>query len=400
MQTSAFIRSVLAIAACAACVAAGAAPPTVYTEMLSFDGSNGSNPNSRLTLAPDGNFYGTMPDVFNRGEVFRMTPAGVVTVLHVFTGSPDGQEPDAPVTLGPDGSIWGTTRWGGTSDRGTVWELTKDGAFKIVHSFDEFSASPVSPLLLARDGNFYGTTPYAGAAGYGSVYRISPAGDYAVLASFYQDHLHGVEPMAGLVQAADGSFWGTLSTGGPLTTYCGLGCGGVFRLAPSGKLTLMEPFEGSNGTSPVAPLTIGRDGMLYGVTPYCGHPATCQGTAFRLSKSGQMTVLHTFTSTDVAGSLPSGGLLQDSDGYFYGEAFASPASVLGHSGTVYRMNRAGSTTLMHDFAVDRSQAYAPQGGLAEDKATGTLYGVAQGGIGNNGVTFKLSRAASSPDAGQ
>jgi len=268
--------------------------------------SDGTSPSGGLIQGPDGNFYGTTsPAILDAssgsGTFYRITPAGVLTVLHKFgDGSTpnDGKYPGGSLTLGPDGNLYGTTSAGGSANFGTVFKVTPAGKVTTLHSFDDGTvsqdgASPSGSLLLGSDGYFYGTTGLGGAkqppgiwSGGGTVFKIAPGGTYAILHRFQDGSVvnDGSLPNGALIQASDGNFYGTTSSGGPT------GSGTVYKMAPGGDLTILHFFsDGSvpdDGAVPFAGLTQGLDGNLYGTT-YGGGvgsvSTTPQGTVYELS---------------------------------------------------------------------------------------------------------------------
>ena len=125
-----------------------------------------------LIQANDGNFYGTVSDT-----VIKMTPEYVVSVLFTF---PEGNGGHG-IVQGPTGNLYGTTSNGGTANNGTIYELTTDGAsYQVLHNFGDGSVSndglnPASTLVVGSDNNLYGTTPFGGgAADAGTIFEISP----------------------------------------------------------------------------------------------------------------------------------------------------------------------------------------------------------------------------------
>ena len=128
-------------------------------------------------------------------------------------------------------------------------------------------AEPFAGLVQGSDGNFYGTTENGGTSGEGTVFRISPSGTYTDLYSFSGIHLNGYWPYAGLVQGSDGNFYGTTSQGGTGDVMQG-GLGTVFRISPSGSYTNLYSFGSytTDGDYPYAGLVQGSDGNFYGTT--------------------------------------------------------------------------------------------------------------------------------------
>jgi uncharacterized repeat protein (TIGR03803 family) len=157
-------------------------PTVLYSFNLANSGPYG--PFGGLTLGTDGNFYGTTVGggASGAGTVFKITPSGTVTILHVFTVS-DGEEPSAPPIQGTDGNFYGTAVAGGTAGAGTIYKITPSGTFTLLHSFDNTHGSyPDAPLVQGTDGNFYGTAAFGGSpSSYGLVYKITASGQFTVL---------------------------------------------------------------------------------------------------------------------------------------------------------------------------------------------------------------------------
>jgi len=228
------------------------------------------------------------------GTVFKITPGGNLTTLYSFCSQnncTDGQNPYAGLIRATDGNFYGTTEGGGANGDGTVFKITPGGKLTTLHSFDSTDgANPYAGLVQASNGKLYGTTEGGGTSSDGAVFKITPGGKLTALHSF--DGTDGANPYAGLVQATDGNFYGTTSNGGrytlnPLTTC--EECGTVFKITPKGKLTTLYSFN-SDGAYPVAPLIQAANGSFYGTTQYGGSGDNCVyylndtcGTVFSLS---------------------------------------------------------------------------------------------------------------------
>jgi uncharacterized repeat protein (TIGR03803 family) len=320
----------------------------LYTFCAQFPCSDGSTPLAGLLQATNGNFYGATSGggassicTFGCGTVFKITPAGVLTVLHSFGSTEtDGQGPNGLVQ-GGDGNLYGTTGGGGTDGRGTVFKITPEGTLTVLHSFCAQAgctdgAGPDAALVQGTDGNFYGTTRGGGSSsvcsgGCGTVFKITPEGKLTVLHSF--DGTDGSEPRVALVQATDGNFYGTTSEGGA-SSICSGGCGTVFKITPAGVLTVLHSFGSTetDGQSPEAGLVQGTDGNFYGTTSEGG--AGRNGTVFKIMPGGTLTTLHNFDYT--GGSYPEAGLVQGTNGTFYGTtSYGGPDCVIAYCGTVY-----------------------------------------------------------------
>ncbi len=183
------------------------------------DGVDGYKPFSRLVQSSDGAFYGTASKGGRHGGgiAFRLTLQGDYQILHEFAGS-DGEEILAGLTEGPDGVLYGVARNGGANGVGTLFRLSREGDFTVLLSFERHAngAHPTGDLLLGRDGFLYGVT-MSGGSGHGTIYRVAPDGSFTLLHKFADDATEGGVPLAGLVEKADGEFFGTTSAGGKWT---------------------------------------------------------------------------------------------------------------------------------------------------------------------------------------
>src|SRR4051812_41914290 len=155
------------------------------TLVYSFTGNTGGEyTDTELARDKAGNFYGTSVQggAFGGGTVFKVTPAGVHTVLYNFTGGADGGEPYKGVTLDADGNLVGTavTGGGGSCEGGcgVVFKVTNAGGTwtqRVIHTFTGADGSgPGSPVSIDKEGNVYGTTPTGGRFSVGVVYQLTP----------------------------------------------------------------------------------------------------------------------------------------------------------------------------------------------------------------------------------
>jgi uncharacterized repeat protein (TIGR03803 family) len=244
-------------------------------------------PQGGVTFGADGTIYGTAGTTPGHrpghgGAVFGLSPDGAgLQALHTFDAPhADGAGPNAGVIFGADGALYGTTVEGGPYGAGTLFRLTLDGRFSVLHAFSARSEGrPLQAtgarLLLGRDGALYGTLGLAGPHRCGSVYRFDPQGGFTLLHVFKAGGAAGCSPSGGLVEAKDGSFYGTTLSGGPAGAA---GRGTVFRMAADGRVTLVHAFEASGqGEAPLGGVTLTAHGTLAGTASEGGIASGDQG---------------------------------------------------------------------------------------------------------------------------
>jgi len=392
---------IVSVICAAASAAIGSPAATQFTTLVNFDNTDGAYPLMSLIQARDGNLYGTTQfggaiSAISLGTVFKITPSGTLTTLHSFNGGGDGETPSAGLVQGTDGNFYGTNNFGGPSFAscgiidgcGTVFKITPSGTLTTLYFFGATDAAgyePAAGLVEGNDGNFYGTTFAGGANNLGTVFKITPSGTLTTLHAF--DGTDGEYPQAGLVQGTDGNFYGTTTGQGGQISTCN-GCGTIFKITPSGTLTTLHSFDGTDGSNPVAGLVQGTDGNFYGTTNHGGNNSTCNGcgTIFKITPSGTLTSLHSFDGTD--GREPFGGLVQATDGNFYGTTYGTYAGAANDEGTVFKITPSGKLTTLKSF--DGTDGANPYGGLVQD-TDGNFYGTTfSGGTNDLGTVFSLS----------
>jgi uncharacterized repeat protein (TIGR03803 family) len=359
---------------------------TNFVTLRNFAGSNGSGPAARLLQASDGMFYGTTQGggANALGTVFKMDAAGNVTTLRSFAGGSEGSGPVAALVQGTDGKLYGTTPGGGTSSLGTAFRIDTAGTnFATLHPFAGSDGSfPVANVIQATDGKFYGTTSGGGANGDdwggGTAFVMTPAGALTTLVSLGAPST-GYEPSAPVVQASDGNLYGTTYRGGPSNS------GTVFKLTTAGARTVLHEFSGADGTNPYAKLLQASDTKLYGTTNSGG--TSDSGTAFRVDGAGAFASLHSFDGTDGLGS--SAALIQATDGNLYGMMYDEGGADMKGFGTAFRMTTAGSVTTLHVFTIPDG-AY-PGAALVQSTADSLFYGTTESGGANlQGNVLKMT----------
>ncbi len=325
-------------------------PTGVVTRLYSFcartNCADGAQPFYGLVLATDGNFYGTTESGGSGqncgptgcGTVFKISPSGKLNTLYSFCpqlNCPDGSQPSGRLVQGGDGNLYGTTSSGGAHDYGAVFKLTLSGKMTTLYSFCGAGfpcadGSRPSATLVQAGQYFYGTTSSGGAGNYGTVFKITSGGTLNTLYSFCSQSFctDGAFPATGLIQAANGNFYGTTSSGG-------VNSGGTaFEITPSGVLTTLYIFCSqdypycTDGSQPYGQLVQATNGNFYGTTYQGGanNSSDCPqghfgcGTIFEITSTDTLTTLYSFCSATNCsdGDSPQSGLLQGTDGNFYG----------------------------------------------------------------------------------
>jgi len=319
-----------------------------FKTLYSFSGLDGANPYATVTMGTDGDFYGTTYDGGSvlGGTVFKMTPKGKLTTIYEFCHPQgvcyDGKYPDTVLVEGADGSFYGTTQWGGEQGGyGTIFKVSRKGKLTTLHSFGGTDGTfPFGSMVLASDGNFYGTTQMGGASNDGTVFRMTPRGNLTILYSFCSQAncADGQYPYGPIIQGSDGKFYGTTQGGGGIA---GCSCGTVFKITARGKLTTLHVFDGADGENPWGGVVESADGDFYGTT--AGGGGWGVGTVFRMSAHGELTTLYAFKGSD--GQAPY-ALMLSRDGRFYGTTSTDGAN---GGGTVFRISARGKLETLHDF---------------------------------------------------
>lgn len=398
-----------------------------YLHIFGIAPADAAQPDGPLLQASDGNFYGTtLAGGANRcsdldhfcGAIFRLTPSGDETVLYSFGATAsDGFRPTSQLIQGKDGALYGMTSSGGIYGAGTAFKITLSGVYTVLYSFGASPSDgvvPIGGLVQAGNGDLYGTTASGGTnhciqipqsgGNCGTIFKISPNGAVTFVYSFGSSPSDGVTPNGSLLQASDGSFYGTTVNGG--ANSCSTNgetnnCGTVFKITPTGAVTILHSFGSSqtDGMAPQGPLIQGRDGAFYGTTAAgggfnCGYWSGC-GTVFRMTPAGQTTTLFAFTSRS-DGYGPSPFMIQARDGNFYGTTRSGGAVPADLNGTVFKLTPSGLKTILYSFGPLNEKPSGPPAGIIEG-TDGAFYGItryngqlgAGGARTGSGTVFKL-----------
>jgi uncharacterized repeat protein (TIGR03803 family) len=373
---------------------------TKFTPLLSFDGNNGANPHFvTLVQGNDGQLYGTTTvSTGSGGTIFKVTTGGTLTTVYTFCigGEPCllGSKPNAGLVLTANG-LYGTTMNGGIDSDGTVFTINpSSGELTPLHDFaGTDGANPMVTLTASNDGaTLYGTTSIGGGImNDGTTFKISSAGAFSSLHSF--DGTDGEYPNVTMVAASNGNLYGATLEGG---SFNGSGTGTFYQMTPSGTVTPLHTFEPAQVAGSSGAVIQGKNGNFYGTDIGGGNGA---GTIYEITPAGEVNVLYTFCSlTDCKdGSTPYGAMLIGSDGNFYGTTYAGGANTTdcnGGCGTLFQITPAGKLTTLYNFCSKANCADGnwPEGGLLQD-TNGTFYGTTySGGTNGLGTIYSLSVA--------
>jgi uncharacterized repeat protein (TIGR03803 family) len=389
------------------------------TPIQGFAGFNGSFIIGTLIQASDGNFYGTAtfgginntPTSTSAGVMFQIVPDGTINAFYNFCGQTnctDGGVPNNRLVQGPDGAIYGTTQEGGANNKGVVFRITLAGAYSVIHSFCSASecsdgSAPLAGLSLAADGTFYGTTSTGGTHGDGVIFSMTAAGAETPLYDFcsLSQCQDGAAPVTNLVQGTDGTLYGATSTSGAN------GFGTLFSFNPAGEGTfnVVQAFcddDCDSGTFSNNDLVIESSGIVYGTTIATSLLAP-GGVVYAVTPAGQSKpatykALYTFcTSACLTGTGPKGGLMQASDGNLYGTTWQGGS---GSEGIAYTVSTAGAITAIYSFQNNGTDGLAPEGTFVQG-GDGSLYlatynGGSYQGTSGFGAFVKLAHSPALP----
>jgi uncharacterized repeat protein (TIGR03803 family) len=369
-----------------------------FKSVHSFAGTamgDGASPGyGALVQGLDGNLYGTTTQggascsffgALGCGEVFKITSKGAIKAIYKFcpmTGCADGNDPYGGLALDTDGSLYGMTDLGGTDGIGAVFHITSAGTFSTLYSFDNsIGSEPLDTLVRANTGDFYGFTQTGGPTGYGAIFDIGATGLPALVQSFNGTDGTGAAT-GGLVQGTDGNFYGVSPNGNGSQ-------GTVFEVTSAGVITVLHTFNIPDGIGPTGILVEDAHGNFYGTTRSGG--LNDQGTVFMIRPGTipKYKIIYNFCmlSGCADGFDPVAGLIQGTDGKFYGTTLGGGTG--SSPGTVFQITSAGVLTTLHSFN-GLSDGTEPFAGLVQH-TDGVFYGTTNaGGTNGLGTIFSLS----------
>jgi uncharacterized repeat protein (TIGR03803 family) len=401
-----------------------------------------------LAEGPDGMIYGTTPSGGKNddsGTLFRLSPTtGAMEILHSFALDARGSNPLGGLVDAQDGSFRGTTYTGGMYPinaqgrlrlgTGTVFSYRPGRPPEILHTFrngdlagivpelcpprracqhspqqrlNAAASYPMSAPVRGRDGAFYGVASYTFNQKYGALYKVEPyKGESGITTLCINGSMPESPDLTDaelrdrcLFNVANGNYPVSLAAdpGGGLF---GVTLGGandnlhgtVFRASiPDGRVTTLHRFDGKSGSKPYS-VVVGSDGTLYGTTLLGGTQLFGRagaGVVFRMTKSGILTPLHTF-SGGVDGAQPISGLLEsrtkDGSVYFYGAARYGGEG----RGVLYRVSPTGDFKVLHRLPNQwGATGRTPSTTMLE--IDGVFYGTTyQGGTHDGGLIYRMT----------
>lgn len=364
-----------------AAIAYGSAPGEVVVQRIYSSSVDRSVRFSELVENGwDGYFYGTgvsysQPD----GFLLKMPKNGPATMV------PWPWKPQGGLLVAKDGTLYGTTFAGGTSGLGTIFRITRFQTLTLQSFNGGNGAGPMYTLIQAKDGCLYGVTGRGSHTNLPTIFRATLMGEVTTVVQFpaIPPGLNTPSPCDGLVEGADGWLYGVAS--GSAQSASAIGC--IYRVSTNGTFQTLESFykspllpSGMNGDRPMAGLTAGPDGLLYGSIGHDYYPgATNHGSIFSMTTNGVRTTVVAFNGSN--GSNPTTRMVFGNDGALYGFA-----------GTAFRATTNGILTSLGDWAGTN----ALQGGTETAPAAmmlcsdGNLYGTGTTtGLNPSAIVFRL-----------
>src|SRR6202162_4509076 len=294
--------------------------PVLHTYPIGSGNYSGIVAPQVMSQGRDGNLYSPLSNNGSKtdGTVYNITTAGAPTTVYNFcslTSCADGAGPFGGVTLGFDGNFYGTTQGGGSHAAGTVFKVTPIGTLTTLWNFANGTddSVPVYTTLQGQDGNTYGVSVGQYNGQDGAFFKVSASGVFKALRDF--GYTNGADPNLP-TQGTDGNFYGTTQGGGDPTCKCGV----IYKATAAGAITVLHAFKGypTDGNRPIGILVQGPDGHFYGTT-YKGGTTNGNGTVFKITPTGALTLLHSFNygNGNFAAQLPLAGLTLGPAGTFY-----------------------------------------------------------------------------------
>ncbi|KFF21639.1 choice-of-anchor tandem repeat GloVer-containing protein [Chryseobacterium sp. JM1] len=315
-----------------------------YTKKVEFNGlGNGQNPSGGVVQGPNGKIYGMTQTggASNNGVIYQYDlVTNNYSKLYEFSNSMNGKIPYGSLTIAPNGKFYGVTQYGGTANKGTLFEFNPaTNSYAKLRDFEgSFGVSPSGSLCLGSNGKLYGTTSSGGTRDEGIIYEYDIATTIFTVKHVMQSFYDGNYPTT-LIETSPGVFRGT-------NRYSVNSQGTIFHYNANTNIFQKNyTFEYSIGSTPQEGLLKGNNGKLYGTTMYRG--GFYNGVLFEFDPvSNQLSTLVNFQELPT-GKTPFASPMQASNGKLYGTTFAGGAN---YNGTIYEYDiSTGQYTKKYDF---------------------------------------------------
>jgi uncharacterized repeat protein (TIGR03803 family) len=298
---------------------------------------------------------------YKNGTLFRITPEGSFSVIHAFDVPGPGPILVSGLSEGPDHALYGTIGAFKFKGGGFVFRVTMAGEFTALHEFGDSAhdpRGPEGPPVAGPDGNFYGVTSLGGEEDLGAVYRMTPQGEFTVIHFFSGSDLV-YRPNLGVTISSDGRIYGTTSYGADS------GVGGVYRMdLDGGNFTVIHawPKTGKDGAI-LSSFLLAPDGVIYGSTEgfQSGPNGDYDGLVFKIDAAGVYSIVHGFRSEGAAGIQPCGSLALDAEGALYGATLQGGPN---DAGSVFRIAANGEFQVLARLGEGPTAPRYPRGGVA------------------------------------
>jgi len=297
----------------------------VYTQLHAFNNSEGvilevsppADNFSFLTLVSNGTLVGVsnargvyLPTGDPSGTSYTMSATGVFSSLHSFYAGNGEITSPTSIASGSDDNIFGLalgSTWANntTTSNANLFGLNPDGSANNIYAFESFAPTG---FALGLNDDMYVSLPKGtvipeagGAASTGdAILKVTSSGQGSVV--------HVLDPTEGqgideIIEDGHGNLYGSALNGGAGVNG---GDGSVFRVSASGDFSVLHSFSSfvgkeQQGYWPSA-LVAGSDGNLYGVALVGGTGPYADGTFFRIASNGAYTALYSFGDSSIDGT--------------------------------------------------------------------------------------------------
>lgn len=360
----------------------------VFTKKFDFDGTTNGNYPGGLMNHSNGKMYGLTSEggTSGSGVLYEYDPS-----TNIFTKKKEfdllgGSTPTGVLMQATNGKLYGALGYGGVNLRGVLFEydaatnvLTKKIDFEVA----TIGAIPTGSFVQASNGKIYGTTKAGGSSLIGVLFEYDPVANTIVKKVDFTG-ANGRSPYGSMIKAANGKLYGMTSEGG-------LGVGVLYEYDPAtSTYTKKFDFDGTStnankGKVPLGNLIQGTNGKLYGTTQTGG--SVGNGVLFEYDITTNTYLMKVEFGATPLGNTPLGSLMQASNSKLYGMTSRGGPN---DAGVLFEYNpTSGLFTKKHDFS---DAAGYPSGSLVQ-AGNGKLYGLTEnGGPNSNGVLFEFDPA--------